>query len=91
MAVRDDAEAIAGGLVQLRRAIHREPEIGLALPKTQQKVLAALDGLPWTSPWGPRSPRSLPSCAVSRMGVARSGAGRTGPSYCSAVIWTRCP
>ncbi len=46
MAVRDDAEAITGELVQLRRAIHREPEIGLAVPKTQQKVLAALDGLP---------------------------------------------
>jgi amidohydrolase len=46
MGVRDDAAAIAGELVSLRRAIHREPEIGLHLPSTQQKVLAALDGLP---------------------------------------------
>lgn len=46
MGVRDDATAIAGELVSLRRAIHREPEIGLHLPSTQQKVLAALDGLP---------------------------------------------
>ena len=46
MAVRDDAEAIAPDLVRLRRAIHREPEIGLHLPATQAKVLAALDGLP---------------------------------------------
>ena len=46
MGVRDDAEAIAGELAGLRHAIHREPEIGLNLPRTQQKVLAALDGLP---------------------------------------------
>src|SRR5580700_6631778 len=45
-AVHDDAEAIAGDLRQLRRAIHREPEIGNDLPRTQEKVLAALDGLP---------------------------------------------
>jgi hippurate hydrolase len=46
MGVRDDAEAIAGELAGLRHAIHREPEIGLNLPRTQHKVLAALDGLP---------------------------------------------
>src|SRR5215472_4388120 len=46
MGVRDDAEAIAPELVGLRRAIHREPEIGLDLPGTQRKVLTALDGLP---------------------------------------------
>ncbi|WP_327044884.1 M20 family metallopeptidase [Microbispora sp. NBC_01189] len=33
-------------LVELRRALHREPEIGLDLPRTQERVLAALDGLP---------------------------------------------
>jgi hippurate hydrolase len=33
-------------MAELRRAIHREPEIGLELPRTQEKVLAALDGLP---------------------------------------------
>src|SRR3954467_15862681 len=33
-------------LVQLRHALHREPEVGLHLPRTQEKVLAALDGLP---------------------------------------------
>ena len=44
--VRDDAVAISGDLAELRRAIHREPEIGLDLPRTQEKVLAALDGLP---------------------------------------------
>ncbi|MEO5876105.1 MAG: M20 family metallopeptidase, partial [Streptosporangiaceae bacterium] len=33
-------------LVCLRREIHREPETGLDLPRTQEKVLEALDGLP---------------------------------------------
>jgi amidohydrolase len=46
VAVRDDAEKIAAELAELRHAIHREPEIGLDLPKTQRKVLDALDGLP---------------------------------------------
>ncbi len=46
MAVTDDAAAIAGEIARLRRAIHAEPEVGLDLPLTQQKVLTALDGLP---------------------------------------------
>ncbi|GAA0416072.1 amidohydrolase [Acrocarpospora corrugata] len=33
-------------LVRLRHALHQEPELGLNLPRTQEKVLAALDGLP---------------------------------------------
>ena len=45
-AVHDDAVAMAPELRDLRRAIHREPEIGTDLPRTQEKVLAALDGLP---------------------------------------------
>ena len=40
------AEAILPDLVTLRRAIHREPEMGLHNPLTRDKVLAALDGLP---------------------------------------------
>ena len=32
-------------LVSLRRDIHREPEVGLHLPRTQEKILDALDGL----------------------------------------------
>src|SRR5215467_9573466 len=46
MAVTEDAAAIAGELAHLRRAIHAEPETGLHLPLTQEKILAALDGLP---------------------------------------------
>jgi amidohydrolase len=44
--VRDEASKLAGELAELRHAIHREPEIGLDLPKTQAKVLDALAGLP---------------------------------------------
>ncbi|MBA4748026.1 MAG: amidohydrolase [Sphingopyxis sp.] len=40
------ANAILPDLVTLRRAIHREPEIGLHNPLTRDKILAALDGLP---------------------------------------------
>jgi len=44
--LRDDAAQISGDLIELRRAIHADPEIGLDLPRTQEKVLASLDGLP---------------------------------------------
>ncbi len=33
-------------LLGLRRRLHAEPEVGLDLPRTQEKVMAALDGLP---------------------------------------------
>ncbi|TDV56408.1 M20 metallopeptidase family protein [Actinophytocola oryzae] len=46
MSVHEDANALRENLVRLRRALHAEPEIGLDLPRTQEKVLAALDGLP---------------------------------------------
>ena len=41
----DAAADVNALVVELRRAIHHEPEIGLDLPKTQAKVLDALDGL----------------------------------------------
>ena len=42
-----DARALAGDITDLRHRLHREPELGLQLPRTQEKVLAALDGLPY--------------------------------------------
>lgn len=41
-----DAAALLDDLTDLRRRLHRDPEIGLHLPRTQEKVLAALQGLP---------------------------------------------
>jgi amidohydrolase len=46
MDLLSDARALHGELVELRRALHRDPELGLELPRTQQRVLAELDGLP---------------------------------------------
>ncbi|HVT66263.1 MAG TPA: M20 family metallopeptidase [Trebonia sp.] len=46
MSLAEDAAALSGQLTELRHALHEEPEIGYQLPKTQRKVLAALDGLP---------------------------------------------
>ncbi|MGO4617765.1 M20 family metallopeptidase [Nocardia sp. 2YAB30] len=46
MDLLDDAREMSTYLRQLRREIHREPEVGLSLSKTQEKVLNALDGLP---------------------------------------------
>lgn len=44
--ILEDAADISADVAELRHAIHAEPEIGLDLPKTQRKVLDALDGLP---------------------------------------------
>ena len=41
-ALRSDAAAQVPSLVELRRALHRTPEIGLHLPTTQQVVLDAI-------------------------------------------------
>ncbi|MEU2390332.1 M20 family metallopeptidase [Streptomyces sp. NPDC007369] len=40
-----EAQAALPGMVALRRRIHRSPELGSHLPRTQQAVLEALDGL----------------------------------------------
>ena len=41
-----DLTAMQDDLVRLRRRLHRVPEVGLHLPRTQDLVLGALDGLP---------------------------------------------
>lgn len=46
MDLHAEAKELAPDLVTLRRDLHQIPEIGLDLPLTQQRVLAALDGLP---------------------------------------------
>lgn len=42
----EEAKALQTRTIALRRTIHRNPELGLQLPATQQAVLDALDGLP---------------------------------------------
>lgn len=46
MTLMDDAIGMSDELTRLRRDLHREPEIGLQLPRTQERVLTALDDLP---------------------------------------------
>ena len=67
---REEAAAIAGEIADLRHEIHREPEIGYDLPRTQRKVLAALDGLPLEITLG----RALTSVTAVLRG------GRPGPA-----------
>src|ERR1700733_5599538 len=83
MTVQDDAAALAGDLAELRRRIHQDPEIGLDLPRTQAKVLAALDGLPLEITRG----RGLSSVTVVLRGDmdALPITERTGLPYASAV------
>ena len=65
-----DAVAILPDLVALRRALHADPELGLDLPRTQQKVLDALEGLPLEITTGTRT--------TSVVAVLRGG--RPGPA-----------
>ena len=44
-ALLDDARDLLPGLVALRRAIHADPELGLELPRTQRRILDALEPL----------------------------------------------
>jgi amidohydrolase len=41
----DEARDLLDDAVELRRGIHRHPEVGLDLPRTQETVVTALDGL----------------------------------------------
>lgn len=45
MSLVDDAAGISTDLAELRHRLHRRPEIGLKLQRTQQAVLEALEGL----------------------------------------------
>jgi amidohydrolase len=69
MNVTEKAASIGGDLAELRHALHREPEVGLQLPGTQQRVLSALSGLPLEITTG--------SSLTSVTGVLRGG--RPGP------------
>lgn len=50
-----DVAPILPELVALRRALHADPELGLDLPRTQQRVLDALAGLPLEITTGTRT------------------------------------
>lgn len=47
MSITADARELQDDIVRLRHELHQDPEIGLQLPRTQEKVLKALEGLPF--------------------------------------------
>ncbi len=55
MALRDAVASMWDDLVQLRHELHQHPEIGLMLPRTQARVLTALEGLPLEISTGTRT------------------------------------
>ncbi|WP_026547941.1 M20 metallopeptidase family protein [Paenarthrobacter nicotinovorans] len=67
MTIAADAKELRDDIVRLRHDLHREPEIGLQLPRTQEKVLKALDGLPFEITLGKET--------TSVTAVLRGGAG----------------
>jgi amidohydrolase len=94
MSVHDDAVAMRDELGRLRRRLHAEPEIGLDLPRTQEKVLAALDGLPLEMSLGNalssvtavlRAPRPGPVVLLRADMDALPVQERTGLDYASRV------
>jgi amidohydrolase len=66
--VLDDAKSVLDDAIQLRRRIHRHPEIGLTLPRTQATVLEALDGLGLDVRTGTRT-----TSVIARLTGARPG------------------
>ncbi|MET3367559.1 M20 family metallopeptidase [Arthrobacter sp. M2012083] len=71
MTIAADAKELQEDIVRLRHDLHREPEIGLQLPRTQEKVLKALDGLPYEITLGKETTSVT---AVLRGGAAHSTA-----------------
>jgi amidohydrolase len=66
----DDAGAIAGRIVALRRAIHAEPELGLQTPKTRDKVRAELADLPLEWREGPSTTGAVAVLKGGRPGLS---------------------
>ncbi|MEJ1114145.1 M20 family metallopeptidase [Paenarthrobacter sp. CCNWLY172] len=73
MTIAADARELKDDIVRLRHDLHREPEIGLQLPRTQEKVLKALDGLPYEITLGKETTSVT---AVLRGGAAHASAGK---------------
>lgn len=71
MTIAADAKELRDDIVRLRHDLHREPEIGLQLPRTQEKVLKALDGLPYEITLGKETTSVT---AVLRGGAAHASA-----------------
>ncbi|MEN3123393.1 M20 family metallopeptidase [Janibacter sp. LM] len=76
MTLLDDAGTLRDEMTRLRRDLHREPEIGLTLPRTRDRVLAALDGLPLEITTG----RSTTSVTAVLRGTVHDGTKGAAPA-----------
>ncbi|TCK21483.1 M20 metallopeptidase family protein [Pseudonocardia endophytica] len=72
MDLHDDARSLQPDLAALRRDLHREPEVGLELPRTRDRVLTALQGLPLEVSTGTATTSVT---AILRGGAAREADG----------------
>src|SRR6266498_3864464 len=66
--IHDVAKSVLDDAIRLRRRLHRHPELGLTLPRTQAAVLEALDGLGLEVQTGQRT-----TSVVARLRGARPG------------------
>ena len=78
MPIITDAKELQGDLARFRHQLHQEPEIGLDLPRTQEKVLKALDGLPYEI--------SLGESTTSVTAVLRGGAPHASPAKPAVLL-----
>ena len=63
-----DAEALLPAMIDLRRAIHADPELGLQTPRTSAKARAALAGLPLDFRSGPATSGFVATLTGAREG-----------------------
>ena len=78
MPIITDAKELQGDLARFRHQLHQEPEIGLDLPRTQEKVLKALDGLPYEI--------TLGESTTSVTAVLRGGAPHASPAKPAVLL-----
>src|SRR6478735_12711714 len=76
MPITEDAKDLQDDLVRLRHDLHRQPEIGLHLPRTQEKVLEALDGLPLEITLGKETTSVTAVLRGGNLGAGQRGAGQ---------------
>jgi hippurate hydrolase len=74
-----DARDLQDDLIRLRHDLHRQPEIGLELPRTQERVLQAMDGLPFEITLG-KETTSVTAVLRGGTGSAVNGKGKQRPA-----------
>ena len=76
--LREEAQLLLPGAIELRRRIHRRPELGLVLPETQKAVLESALGSRARAPDGRRDERGGGDAARRAAGADLAAARRHG-------------